>query len=59
MNIGVVRRGEILEPLVYFRLRKTSFMPTLLPHVCGVSLHYNTHTALLVLGKALPDKSLP
>lgn len=39
-NICVVTGGEILEPVVYFRIKKTSSMPTLLPS------YVHTHTQL-------------
>lgn len=39
-NICVVTGGEILEPVVYFRIKKTSSMPTLLPS------YAHTHTQL-------------
>lgn len=61
-NICVVRGGEILEPLVYFRIKKTSFLPTLLPsyvHSLSSLQHTHMHTALSVLSKVLPGKSLP
>ena len=46
-NICVVRGGEILEPFVYFRIKKTSSMPTLLPsYVHSLPSLQHTHTQI-------------
>lgn len=62
VNICVVMRGENLEPLVYFRIKKTSSVPAVLPthvHSLSTQAHTHRHTTLSVLGKVLQGKSLP
>lgn len=51
-NICVVRGGEILEALVYFRIKRTSSLPALLPsYVHSLSSQQHTHRLCLFLVK--------